>query len=240
MPSLPSPLLTILGTGPGWLAVDKPSGMSVHNDPEGKLDALSVVLDLIEKNQDLQLAVKWEGARFPPAAVHRLDRDTSGVLLFATTKAAASELQQAFENRLTKKIYRALLRGKIDSPIGTEISWTFPLSDRAEGRSSPQGNPRDRVECETRLQVLRTTDHLSEIEADLLTGRQHQIRRHAVLAKHAVVGDRRYGDPKYLKAIENRFGFSRLMLHARKLELPYQKKTIRIESPVPNEFELMM
>jgi RluA family pseudouridine synthase len=237
-----SPLLTFIGCGLGWLAIDKPSGMSVHNDPEGRADALSVVLNLIENHQDLKLATNWEGRRFPPAAVHRLDRDTSGVLLFATTKAAATELQQAFENRVTKKVYRAILRGKIAQPEDTaeDIAWTFPLSDRAEGRATPQGNPRDRVTCETKFRVLRANDFLSEIEADLMTGRQHQIRRHAVLAKHPVVGDRRYGDPKYLKTIERRFGFSRLMLHACRLELPYQKQTLRVEAPIPEEFARMM
>jgi tRNA pseudouridine65 synthase len=223
---------TILTQGPGWLVIDKPAGLSVHNDPEGKADALSVLHAILTRNPELAKATAWDRA-FGLAPVHRLDRDTSGVLLIATQKNTASRLQQEFEARRVEKTYRAIVRGSLQGGG----SWNFPLSERAEGRRNPQGPLAERKPCSTVFRLVRANAHLSELEIDLLTGRQHQIRRHAALARHEVAFDRRYGDPRYVKRLEGIFGFSRLLLHSSRLKLTSGETRIDVESPTPEEFE---
>ncbi len=227
----------ILALGHGWIAIDKPAGMSVHNDADGS-DAIQIVRTWLESSDPEALkaatATHWEKAKFPPAPVHRLDRETSGILLLATRRDEATKLQQAMEKRESRKIYRAILRGKLREESG---KWHWPLSDKAEGRMNPQGKAADRKDCETRFRVLRANDHLSEIELELITGRQHQIRRHAALAKHAVVGDKRYGDMKHSNLIAKLFGVERMLLHASSLEIYIGETSyLKVEAPLPDEF----
>jgi tRNA pseudouridine65 synthase len=227
----------ILALGHGWIAINKPAGMSVHNDADGS-DAIQIVRVWLESSDpEAQKAVSttgWEKAKFPPAPVHRLDRETSGILILATRRDEAARLQQAMEKRESKKIYRAILRGRLRDERGT---WHWPLSDKAEGRMNPQGKAADRKECETRFHVVRANDHLSEIEIELITGRQHQIRRHAALAKHAIVGDKRYGDARHTNLIARLFGVERMLLHAASLEIYIgDKKHLQVEAPLPLDF----
>jgi RluA family pseudouridine synthase len=226
----------LIQAGPGWLAVDKPSGMSVHNDPEGKRDAISLVQEALDIDLDLRRQTGWAQGDPMPSPVHRLDKETSGVLLLATSRSVASKLQQAFEQRTTRKIYRAILRGRLAAAEGI---WNAPLTDKAEGRKSPAGPANLRKTCLTRFRRLRQNDHLTEIEVELESGRQHQIRRHAALAGHAIVGDLRYGDPKHAERIRRMFGFSRLMLHAMTLEIPRPGEAagIQLYAPLPTEFD---
>lgn len=221
----------VLNAGQGWIAIDKPPGMSVHNDPDG--DALSATLEILKADSSLQLKCGWKLQSFTPAAVHRLDRETSGVLLLATNQKTASELGQAMEAREARKIYRAVLRGRLALESGT---WETPLTDRAEGRKNPAGSGSDRKTCTTRFLRTRVGEHLTEVEVELLTGRQHQIRRHAAIHKHAVVGDKRYGDLKFNERIKRLFDVDRLLLHACLLELHIGGRPVRIESELPKEF----
>lgn len=225
--------LEILSTGPGWIAIDKPAGLSVHNDPESG-DVVTLLAARLAQDSKLSSRSSWE-ASFGVGPVHRLDRETSGVLLLATSKASATLMQRIFEARETSKTYRALLR----KPIALDsANWTWPLTDRAEGRRDPAGPPSARKSCETRVRVISRTAHLSEVEIELVTGRQHQIRRHAVLAGHEVIGDSRYGDPRYVKAIAARIGQTpRLMLHAQRLSLDLGAGgKIDVASEVPKAF----
>ncbi|RYZ67135.1 MAG: RNA pseudouridine synthase [Proteobacteria bacterium] len=217
----------ILLQGPDWVALNKPSGMSTHNDVSGSgggssgsftEDALSYVTRVLNAKP---------GSVSP---VHRLDRETSGILLFATTREAASRLQQAWGvNSGSKKFYRAVVRGKL---TGTGL-WDFPISDKSEGRENPAGRASDRKEALTKFEVVRATDFLSDLRIELLTGRQHQIRKHSRLAKHGLVGDTRYGEASHARKMESLYGVSRLMLHAEKLNL----LEIELEAPLPPEFE---
>ena len=232
--------IEILGAASGWLAVNKPSGVSAHND-QGQ-DLLAIAIALLEQRPELKLQTGFTSA-FAPSPVHRLDRETSGVVLIATTASAASFLGQAIENRKVKKLYRAILRAPFMESSGT---WSEPLSDRAEGRKNPQGTSSERKPCATAFQVLGQNAYFSCVEFDLLTGRQHQIRRHAVLNRHQVVGDERYGDPRYVKQMENRYGLTRLYLHASKLVFPNPQLSegslseIELDCPPPPEFAALI
>jgi RluA family pseudouridine synthase len=196
-----------------FLAVDKPPGISVHNteDPENLIGLLK------EKYKNL----------FP---VHRLDKETSGIQVLALNEKAARDLAQEFQNRKVKKIYIGIVRGSLKNQDG---SWTQPITDKAEGRKNPQGLTKDRVAAETLFRVTKTSKFFTLVEFHLITGRQHQIRKHCSLAKHALVGDGRYGEPSYNKKMAQIYKFDRMFLHCHKLEISGQN----LISPVPDEFE---
>lgn len=226
-------LKDVIAYGPGWMVIHKPPGMSVHNDPDGLIDAISAAGALLRRAPELSELTKCKN-EFGLHPVHRLDRDTSGVLLLATDKSSASQLQKALASSRTTKIYRAILRGPLPESQG---HWDYPLSEKSAGRRHPQGPPQDRKDCRTGFELVRQNKYLCEVRIRLETGRQHQIRRHAALASHEVIGDRRYGDPRYNTRIERLYGLSRLMLHAHRLEVPLDSGEVLVaEAPLPPDF----
>jgi len=197
-----------------FIALNKPAGISVHNN---------------EDPTNLLLLMKQErpGSTFYP--VHRLDKETSGVQLLALNEATAKTLSQEFEKRSVTKIYTGILRGELKDKEGV---WDYSISDKAEGRKDPRGITRERVAAETRFRVLKSSKYFSLCEFHLVTGRQHQIRKHAAVVNHALVGDQRYGDKKYNERIAGLYKTNRMHLHSTSLEILGQK----ILSPVPTDF----
>jgi len=193
------------------VVVDKPSGLSVHKgDDQGTTFALNLTRDAIGR---------WV---YP---VHRLDRATSGVLVFALSPEHARTLQEAFHGRAVVKSYLALVRGTpppggiIDSPM-----------EKREG-----GPP---VEAVTEYQRLFVSNaHLSLGEAKPRTGRRHQIRRHLRRINHPLAGDVRYGKGADNRRYRAELGLYRLALHAQKLSLahPRSGEPMTFESPVPDD-----
>lgn len=185
----------------GWLAVDKPSGVSVHNneDPQNLIQLLQSQLGLKKL--------------FP---IHRLDKETSGIQLLALDEDHAKKYSVEFQNRQVEKIYEGLLRGQLKENDGV---WDQPLTDKSEGRKNPSGQARDRVDCETRYKVIQKNNYFTHCEFNLITGRQHQIRKHAALANHSLVGDPRYGDSKYNLKIGSIYKTHRLFLHCSKIKI---------------------
>lgn len=194
--------LDIISRGDGWIGVDKPHGMSVHNDP-GR-DVISILTRRLNRPEVLQ-------------PVHRLDRDTSGVLLVATTPPVLKKLSACFQTGTVSKTYLALVHGHFED-TGQGI-WTFPLSKQAGGRQNPGGSGK-KVAASTRYEILDQSPHYTLLRICLDTGRKHQIRRHARMAGHPVVGDQRYGSVRALKFLSENRGFRRLGLHAAGLEIP--------------------
>lgn len=198
------------------IVIDKPTGVSVHNQEE-KGHLLQQVSELVD------------GAKLYP--VHRLDKETSGVQIFALNERSARKLAEEFQNRRVNKIYVGILQGQIK----TGGVWDKPLSDKSEGRRNPQGLSRDRVPCTTEVQIIETQKYFTYCQFNPLTGRQHQIRKHAALARHPLVGDARYGDSKYNRKIAELYKRDRLFLHCREIEI-VQKK---FQSPVPEDFSIL-
>jgi 23S rRNA-/tRNA-specific pseudouridylate synthase len=227
--------MKVLGVGSGWIGFDKPCGIASHATDRAEDDALLLAKRLLESESDLARKSGWDGF---VSCAHRLDRETSGVLLVVTRKSCATELQEAFapEKKATQKFYRAILRGRLKENSGT---WAYPISDKSEGRDQPQGKSADRKAAETLFKVTQSGEHLTEVEIELRTGRQHQIRKHAALAGHAVVGDLRYSDKKYVAMIARRFNVERLFLHAEKLELMSSEFKIQLNAPLPKEFSIL-
>lgn len=207
--------IPLLETGDGWLVVEKPDGMSVHNDPGH--DLCSTVLAAL--GADARWAEKLAGdADFGVHAVHRLDRATSGVILLACRADTFRHFSRQFETRTATKRYVAVLHGRLgDRDTGKAWQqWTWPLARNAGGRKDPRGRG-PAARCRTRIRPLGHTAHYTLAECALLTGRKHQIRRHAKLAGHPVVGDQRYGSPRSLQYLADHCGFARLGLHAMRL-----------------------
>lgn len=213
-------MIEILFQNQDFLAVAKDSGVSVHNNEDGQS-----LLDILEK----QLATAQGGGLklFP---VHRLDKETSGVQVFALSTEAAAKVAHEFQTQRVRKIYIGVLRGQLKPQEGV---WDRPLTDKGEGRKNPEGSARERVSCVTQFRVLKSSSYFSLCEFDLMTGRQHQIRKHAALTNHPLVGDPRYGEPKYNEKIKNLYKFSRMVLHCSRLEVLGQV----IDCPRPKIFD---
>ncbi|MBB1563765.1 RluA family pseudouridine synthase [Candidatus Saccharibacteria bacterium] len=198
------------------IVVNKPSGLLTH--AKGGLSTEPTVAEIIRPR------TSFASDTDRPGIVHRLDRDTSGVLIIAKTADAAAHLQQQFAQRTTKKTYLAVTDGvpklaaaKIDLPIGRNPA--APSTFRVD----PNGKP-----AQTNYQVLAVADTKALIELKPSTGRTHQLRVHMAYLNTPILGDRVYGKPSA----------SRLMLHAYKLEIPLPSgKQKTFEASIPEEFQ---
>ncbi len=219
--------ITVIACDSRWLVVDKPSGMSIHNHPGSDLrSALLAAIragHLPAMGRDLTVL----------HAVHRIDRDTSGLVLLAADAGMLAHFGAQFAEKSVGKRYLAVVHGRLEVPSpGQEwIEWRWPLTEAAAGRKDPIGKGK-RMPCATRCRVLRHTPHYSLIECEPLTGRMHQIRRHAKLAGHPVAGDRRYGSPASLNFLRRHHAFHRLALHAHSLaiRLPGEAESTTFQS----------
>jgi RluA family pseudouridine synthase len=226
--------IKVLKTGDGWIGIEKPCGISVHNDPGN--DVLSIVTSMIRNNHiDLEGVIMGENNQVQP--VHRLDKDTSGVLLLASTPDTLKKLSNYFYQGLVHKTYLALVHGNFDEQEQDLKTWDYSLSKDAGGRNDPAGKGK-KVKAKTCFRILRQSPHYALLQITLLTGRKHQIRRHAKLAGHPVTADRRYGSKKSIDFLKNNCGYNRLGLHAQSLEIPTMTPSVIITSKkIPLEME---
>jgi 23S rRNA pseudouridine1911/1915/1917 synthase len=228
--------ITILFEDNDIVAINKPAGLVVHADGKTKEPALT---DWIMKKYPEALHVgepivtSAGETILRPGIVHRIDRETSGVLLIAKNAAAFIHLKTQFQEREVAKKYNAFVYGEmkqdegvIDRPIGRSKNdfrkWTAQRGAR--------GTMRDAV---TEYTVLARGKGATFVEARPKTGRTHQIRVHFKAINYPVVGDSLYAENK--PAI---LGFERLALHARSIEFVSIKgKKITVEAPLPSDFE---
>lgn len=186
------------------VAINKPSGMLVHR---GWAQDDVVAVDLLHA----QL-----GRRVWP--LHRLDRGTSGVVLFALDVETARELGAELERGTLAKRYLALVRGH--APEQLCIDYALRRVD---------SKAQDRQEAQTQVRRLGTFESYSLVEAVPLTGRTHQIRRHLKHIAHPIIGDVRYGKGDHNRMFRARFGLHRLALHAAELRWG----ELVIQAPLP-------
>jgi len=213
--------------------VNKPAGWLVHRTP----------LDRGETRFVLQTLRDQIGQHVWP--VHRLDKGTSGVLLFALDADTARTLGQAFESgRGLQKTYRAVVRGwpadsgLIDHPL----------------KRMPDDMRTERLEVQPAQSRFTTLRHLelplpqqgfastrcAEVVLEPLTGRRHQLRRHMKHIAHPIIGDATHGKGPLNRAVADLIGMQRLWLHAQRLELPHpvSGQQLCLVSPLPNEWGL--
>ena len=164
--------------------------------------------------------------------VHRLDRETSGVLMFAKTKAIQQALQENWHQVVTKRLYCALVEGCPQHTEDTITSWLTENKKSLRVSSSPTDNGGQKAV--THYKVTKTNGAYSLLEVQLETGRKNQIRVHMAEIGHPVVGDKKYG--KGLSSIK------RIGLHAQILEFihPITQKKVRFESPTPKAFNTLV
>ena len=202
----------------------KPAGMSSHPTGSGRPDALSAVTELL-------------GPGAPaPILLHRLDVDTTGVLLFAFGAAANRELARQFAGREVKKTYLALVEG---SP---------PESFRVENHLRARGGERTVAvaaggqRAETDFRTLGRGSGYALVEARPHTGRTHQIRAHLAGEGYPLFGDRLYGGPATLAFADCRLAFVRHLLHAFRLIVrhPASGALLMLEAPLPDDFAPLM
>jgi len=203
-------------------AIAKPAGIMVHRT--GISADRVFLVDLLRERLDRRI---W--------TVHRLDRATSGVLLFALDVDMAAEMGRLFEAGEIDKRYLAVLRGWLDD--SGEID--KPLSGARN--KSREALTRYRRLATTELPVAvppHETARYSLAEIAPRTGRTHQIRRHFNHISHPIVGDVNHGDRRHNRLFRDRFGCHRLLLHAMSLEFPYpgSQRTVNIGAPLPEKF----
>jgi 23S rRNA pseudouridine955/2504/2580 synthase len=203
------------------LALDKPAGLAVHAGSGVQVGAIEGLRALYPELEGLEL-------------VHRLDRETSGVLLFAKDRPSLTQLHEAFRTDRVHKTYLALVHGAFPEKL-REVDAPLEKNTLRGGERMVEVRP-DGKPSVTRFRVLRRFAAATLLEATPVTGRTHQIRVHAAHAGHPLVGDPKYGDARLDRGLEP--SPRRLFLHAASLRLPRgAQKELRIEAPLPEDLE---
>ncbi len=206
------------------IVVNKPKGLVVHpanGNPDGTL--VNAIMAICKDS------LSGIGGEIRPGIVHRLDKDTSGILIVAKNDKAHINLSNQIKNREVKKIYIALVRGvvseneaTIDMPIGRSTKDRKKMAVRKEGKTAI-----------THFKVLKRFPKYTLLEIKIDTGRTHQIRVHMAEIGHPVVGDLVYSNGK------NEFGVEGQMLHAKSLDFvhPITGKKMHLEAELPQYFK---
>jgi len=228
MPAAPAREFPVLFEDDALLAIDKPAGVAVH----GGSGVSSGVVEQLRRARQATAG----GARFLELA-HRLDKETSGVLLLAKKRSALTALQEQFRARGTAKVYAALVFGAwparlkvIDEPLYKTLAADGQRHVRVVSKASDEGR-----RSITLVRVVQTYADATLLDVSIKTGRTHQIRVHLAHAGHPVVGDPKYGDFERNKAFARTRHFARMFLHARELgfDHPADGRRIVLQAPLP-------
>lgn len=206
------------------IVVNKPKGMVVHpanGNPNGTL--VNAIMAICKDS------LSGIGGEIRPGIVHRLDKDTSGLLIIAKNDEAHVNMSEQIKNHEVKKTYIALVRGvikeneaTIDMPIGRSQSDRKKMAVNKNGKNAV-----------THIKVLKRYDKYTLLEIHIETGRTHQIRVHLSHIGYPIIGDYTYSNGK------NEFGIIGQCLHAQRLEFkhPITQKKMKLEAPLPKYFE---
>ena len=220
------------------VAINKPSGLLVHKSMIDKHEIYFAMKILSEQ------IGKWV---YP---VHRLDKPTSGVLLFALDKYSAKLISEQFSEHTIEKQYICVSRGYVSSSGVIDHPLSVKLDRIADKDVSTQKEPQEAISnYETLAQV--ELDHsigrydktrYSLVKVSPQTGRKHQIRRHLKHISHHILGDTKYGRGEHNKFLREVYGCHRLLLHAISLEIihPYTNKQLKIEADIDEVFSFVL
>ncbi len=231
-------MLEILFQDEYIVAVNKPAGMLVHRS----------WLDKNETRFVMQTLRDQIGQHVFP--LHRLDRPTSGVLIFALSSNVASEMMPMFANHQMEKTYHAIVRGWIEE--GAVLN--YPLKEELDKIADKFATQEpDIKEAITEYQPLHKielpystgqfpTSRYSLVEMKPKTGRKHQLRRHMAHLRHPIVGDTSHGDGKHNRLFRENYDARRLLLHASKLEFvhPYSGERVQIKAKVDETWQNLL
>jgi len=212
------------------VVVNKPPGMVIY--PAAGHKSGTLLNALIAKCGKLAST----GAPLRPGVVHRLDKDTSGLIMFARNDKAYLDLINQFKEREVEKHYMALIygipkedRGEIRASIGRSISDRKKMSTKT----------RKGKEAVTEYEVIKRFKTASLVKVKIITGRTHQIRVHFAAAGHPVLGDTTYGKKTMLRSGHGTISFNRQMLHAYSLKFrhPATGKSVELTASMPDDME---
>lgn len=192
------------------IAVNKPAGVLSQGDKSGDED----LADFMKRSL---------GRKGFLAPVHRLDRNTSGIILLAKSSAAAKRLTELIQSGELKREYFAVVKGD----PGERGSYHFPLR-KDEAKNQVFVDPNGQA-AETRFERLQKLGNSSVVRVNIVTGRSHQIRVHFAHAGHALLGDKKYAKKPWSEI------FHRPALHAWRLTLPKEKGSVLLEASIPHD-----
>lgn len=235
MSATDAPVIDICYEDDSLVAINKPAGLLVHRSALARGEkwfAMQLLRDHI--NQHV----------FP---VHRLDRPTSGILLFAKSADVARNMSEIFAERDVRKIYHAVVRGfvpdhgRVDYPLKEELD---KIADRmADQNKQAQEAVTDflrieQVELPYQVSKRHNTSRYSLVQLSPKTGRKHQLRRHMAHLRHPIVGDTNHGDGRHNRFFREHFGIHRLLLAATSMSFPHPEtgSMVYIDVPVPSDF----
>ena len=222
------------------LIVYKPAGLLVHEDKNESVNTLSnQVLSYLANKSELDLSRE---NTFMPGPVHRLDRNTSGIVIFGKTLAALQVLNEMIKQRhCIEKSYLTICKGKVNQKRNLK-GYIVKLDDQAQVKLVSKDYP-GALTMETIVKPVKYNNDYSKVEVTLITGRMHQIRVHLSSIDHPIIGDRKYGDFELNKFVKKEFGLNHQLLHAYKIRfvksfgiLAYLQDK-EIVCPVPKLFE---
>ena len=227
--------LSIIYQDEEYIAINKPPGLLVHR----------TAIDSQETQFAVQLLRDQIGQHVFP--VHRLDKPTSGALLFALNESALSNGQKAFEMGQVHKTYHAIVRGH---PAESGVV-DHPLRKMLD--QGPKAKSDTAQEAKTLYRTRATVEHpipterypktrYAWVELDPKTGRRHQLRRHLSHIDCPIIGDTKHGDTRRNLAFKERYGFVRLFLHASSISLvhPFSQEGIEIEASLWPDFQVSL
>ncbi len=213
----------ILFEDDAMIVLNKPSGMAVHGGSGLSFGVIEGLRALRPEARFLEL-------------VHRLDRDTSGVLLVAKKRSALRSLHEQLRVKTMRKQYLALVRGKWQAHVKV-VNAPLRKNDLQSGervvRVSADGKP-----SETRFRIVRQFAEATLVECSPITGRTHQIRVHTLHAGHPIACDDKYGEAAFDEKMRSQ-GLKRLFLHAWKLSFthPADGREMQVEAPLAPELD---
>jgi 23S rRNA pseudouridine955/2504/2580 synthase len=221
--------LVILLEDDWMMAVDKPSGMAVHT---GSGITGGTLVDYVRA----YLGPKAVRNDFAASPAHRLDSETSGVILVAKRRPAMVHFTEVFTYGHSKKRYLTLVKGKMPRPSGVI---DLPLAEHQQTAESKARRGVNMQEAVTHWKVVKQSGDAALLSCTIETGRTHQIRRHLAAVGHPVAGDKKYGDFAFNRDVRTRWGLKRLFLHAERIEFPHPEHggKVVVEARLPSELK---
>jgi len=230
---VPSFKLPVIFENQDLLVIDKPEGIAVH--PGTGLSEGKTVIEMVNNYLGNQ-----NGSLFKPALIHRLDKDTSGILMIAKTGDSLRWWTRQFREKKMSKYYYTLVSGKMKKSKGTIEYNLERVQSKKSGAKVLVNSKKGKVSL-THYEVEKRIGKFSLLRIRLLTGRTHQIRVHLQAEGKAIAGDRRYGDFELNKSLRLNFGLKRLFLHAFEIKgRGTNGEIIHFKSIIPKELSRLI